>query len=68
MKVRMRWKPDSREWIEKITNIMKYDRVGNIYVHFLEHDQVRVVAANSNGASPHHPILSNVTSAPPEEE
>ncbi|MBB3212096.1 hypothetical protein FHW67_001364 [Herbaspirillum sp. Sphag1AN] len=68
MKVRVRWKPDSREWIEKTTNIMKYDRVGNIYVHFFEHDQVRVVAANSNGASPHHPILSNVTSAPAEEQ
>ena len=65
MKVRVRWKPDSREWIEKTTNIMKYDRVGNIYVHFFEHDQVRVVAANSNGASPYHPILENVTVPPP---
>ena len=68
MKVKVRWKPNGREWVEKTTNIMRYDRAGNVYVHFFKDDQVRVVAANSNGASPHHPILEDVTVPPAEDQ
>ena len=68
MKVKVRWKPNGREWVEKTTNIMRYEKVGNIYVHFFPGDQVRVVAANSNGASPHHPILEDATVPPAEDQ
>jgi hypothetical protein len=68
MKVKVRWKPNGREWVEKTTNIMRYEKVGNIYVHFFKNDQVRVVAANSNGASPHHPILEDATVPPAEDQ
>jgi len=67
MKVKVRWKPNGREWVEKTTNIMRYEKAGNIYVHFFPGDQVRVVAANSNAASPYHPILETVSVPPPEE-
>jgi hypothetical protein len=68
MKVKVRWKPNGREWVEKTTNIMRYDRVGTIYVHFFPGDQVRVVAAAFNGpGNPEHPIPDD-TNVPPAEE
>ena len=71
MKVKVRWNRPIKgldSWHEKTTNIMRYDRAGTIYVHFFKDDQVRVVAANSNGASPHHPILEDVTVPPAEDQ
>ena len=69
MKVKVRWKPNGREWVEKTTNIMRYDEAGTIYVHFFKNDQVRVVSsARYSPESPKYPILENVTVPPPEEQ
>ncbi|MFL9879005.1 DUF3304 domain-containing protein [Herbaspirillum rhizosphaerae] len=68
MKVKVRWKPNGREWVEKTTNIMRYDEVGTIYVHFFPGDQVRVVSALPYPESLKHPIPANATVPPPEEQ
>ena len=68
MKVKVRWKPNARAWIEKTTTIRKYDRVGMLFTHFFANDEVRVVSANNYPGSTLHPILESVTVAPPEEE
>jgi hypothetical protein len=68
MKVKVRWKPNGREWVEKTTNIMRYDEVGTIYVHFFLGDQVRVVAANADSTSPIHPIHWSVVTPPAEDQ
>ncbi|MGZ9713949.1 DUF3304 domain-containing protein [Glaciimonas sp. GNP009] len=69
MKVKVRWKPNARDWLEKITTIKRYEKAGTLYVHFFQNDEVRVVSSPLAGAqSPHHPILNNATIAPPEEE
>jgi hypothetical protein len=69
MKVKVRWKPNGRNWIEKITTIRRYERVGTIYVHFFANDEIRVVSAGYYGPrNPGHPISMNLTVAPPEEE
>src|SRR5450830_1314379 len=68
MKVKVRWKPNGREWVEKTTNIMRYEEVGDIYVHFFPGDQVRVVAANSGPTSSIHPIPRDSNVPPPEEQ
>jgi hypothetical protein len=69
MKVKVRWKPNGREWIEKYTTILPYDKPGVLYVHFFEHDQVRVVSSAYAGAlSPNHPIHQDVVTPPPEAE
>ena len=66
MKVKVRWKPNGREWVEKTTNIMRYEKVGDIYVHFFQGDQVRVISANSGPTSSIHPIPRDATVPPPE--
>ncbi|MBB3212095.1 hypothetical protein FHW67_001363 [Herbaspirillum sp. Sphag1AN] len=68
MKVKVRWKPNGRDYVEKTTNIMRYDAIGDLYVHFFKDDQVRVVSALPYPESKNHPILENVTVPPPEEE
>ena len=71
MKVKVRWnRPIKGEenWIEKTTTIPRYNRVGTLFVHFFENDEVRVVSAFYFPRSTLHPILSNVTTAPPEVE
>ncbi|MDY7548692.1 DUF3304 domain-containing protein [Glaciimonas sp. CA11.2] len=68
MKVKVRWKPNAHDWIEKTTTIPRYDRVGTLFVHFFDNDEVRVVSAFYFPRSTLHPILSNVTTAPPEVE
>jgi len=68
MKVKVRWKPNGREWVEKTTNIMRYGEAGNIYVHFFQSDQVRVVSALPYPESPKHPISENSIVPPPEEQ
>ncbi|MBB3213223.1 hypothetical protein FHW67_002512 [Herbaspirillum sp. Sphag1AN] len=68
MKVRVRWKPDSREWIEKTTNILRYEKANRITVHFFADDQVRVVSSLYYPESKYYPILENTTVPPPEEE
>ncbi|MGZ9713951.1 DUF3304 domain-containing protein [Glaciimonas sp. GNP009] len=68
MKVKVRWKPNARDWLEKTTTIQRYERVGTLFVHFFANDEVRVLSANNYPESTHHPILKSVTIAPPEEE
>ncbi|KAF3996745.1 DUF3304 domain-containing protein [Glaciimonas immobilis] len=69
MKVKVRWKPNARAWIEKTTSIRRYDMPGTLFVHFFANDEVRVVSSPlSYPQSPQHPILSSATVAPPEEE
>ncbi|WP_194270599.1 DUF3304 domain-containing protein [Glaciimonas soli] len=69
MKVKVRWKPNGRDWIEKTTTIRKYEEAGNITVHFFINDEVRVVSSARYAAgNPKHPILDSVKIAPPEEE
>ncbi|MDW5417092.1 DUF3304 domain-containing protein [Iodobacter sp. CM08] len=69
MKVKVRWKPNGREWVEKYTTIMPYAKAGILYVHFFENDQVRVVSSAYDGASsPDHPIQRDAVTPPPEVE
>ncbi|WP_211454124.1 DUF3304 domain-containing protein [Collimonas antrihumi] len=69
MKVKVRWKPNARDWIEKTTTIRRYEKAGTLYVHFFENDEVRVVSTPIHGPSnPNHPIPKSVIIAPPEEE
>jgi hypothetical protein len=69
MKVKVRWKPNGRDWIEKTTTIRQYERAGTLTVHFFKNDEVRVVSSPIYASgSPLHPILKDVVIAPPEEE
>jgi len=71
MKVKVRWNRPIQgvdSWHEKTTNIMRYDEVGTIYVHFFPGDQVRVVSANSGPTSSIHPIPRDASVPPPEEQ
>jgi len=69
MKVKVRWKPNGREWVEKTTNIMRYDEAGTITVHFFPGDQVRVVSsARYAPESPKYPIPENATVPPKEDQ
>ncbi|MGL4605693.1 MAG: DUF3304 domain-containing protein [Iodobacter sp.] len=72
MKVLVRWNRPIKgqdNWIEKYTTIMPYDEAGTLYVHFFEHDQVRVISsAYAGAASPRHPIQRDAITPPPEVE
>ena len=68
MKVKVRWKPNGREWVEKTTNIMRYEKADKVVVHFFPNDQVRVVSSIFYPESPKHPISENATVPPPEEQ
>ncbi|WP_426071662.1 DUF3304 domain-containing protein [Janthinobacterium sp. DSP2-3-3] len=60
MKVLVRWNmPEGRTDVikEKMVEVEKYDRPGDIYMHFFENDEVRVVVSNAGGPSKIHPIL-----------
>ncbi|MCA1861053.1 DUF3304 domain-containing protein [Janthinobacterium sp. HSC-3S05] len=60
MMVLVRWDmPDGLKHIikEKMVEVEKYDRPGDIYMHFFSNDEVRVVVSNVDGDSKNHPIL-----------
>ncbi|WP_402719185.1 DUF3304 domain-containing protein [Janthinobacterium rivuli] len=60
MMVLVRWDmPDGLKHIikEKVVEVEKYDRPGDIYMHFFTNDEVRVVVSNVDGDSKNHPIL-----------
>ncbi|MCC7682698.1 DUF3304 domain-containing protein [Janthinobacterium sp. FW305-128] len=60
MMVRVRWDmPEEHTHIvkEKMVEVEKYDEPGDIYMHFFENDEVRVVVSNAGGPSKIHPIL-----------
>jgi hypothetical protein len=59
MKVLVRWDmPEGHThiWKEKTVEIEKYDRPGDIYMHFFPDDEVRVVVTNFDPIHPKHPI------------
>ncbi len=59
MKVLVRWNmPDGIKDVikEKIVEVEKYSRAGDIYVHFFPNDEVRVVISNLYPWHPDHPI------------
>ncbi|MBN9411488.1 MAG: DUF3304 domain-containing protein [Burkholderiales bacterium] len=66
MKVKVRWKPDGREWIEKTTAILPYSQVGMVYVHFFPNDEVRVVVSTVGALHPDHPLPQSLIVPPPE--
>ncbi len=66
MKVKVRWKPDGREWIEKTTSILPYAKPAMLTVHFFPNDEVRLVVSNYYSESPHHPLPQSMTVPPPE--
>ena len=68
MKVKVRWKPNGREHIEKTTTIPRYDEVGMLIVHFFPNDEVRVVVSNYYPESRYHPIPFDSSVPPPEVE
>ena len=69
MKVKVRWKPNGRDWVEKYTTILPYDEAGTLYVHFFENDQVRVVSsANWGAGNSNHPIQKDLVTPPHEVE
>ena len=60
MMVLVRWNmPEGHTDVvkEKIVEVEKYDEPGDIYMHFFENDEVRVVVSNAGGGSKIHPIL-----------
>ena len=60
MMVLVRWDmPEEHTHIikEKMVEVEKYDRPGDIYMHFFPNDEVRVVVSNVDGDSKNHPIL-----------
>ena len=59
MNVLVRWNmPEGHTDVikEKMVEIEKYDRPGDIYMHFFENDEVRVVVSNDAGYGKDHPI------------
>lgn len=59
MKVRVRWDmPDghTHNIKEKFVEVEKYDRPGDIYLHFFPNDEIRVIVTNIGGPSQKHPI------------
>lgn len=59
MKVLVRWNmPEGHTDVikEKMVEIEKYDRPGDIYMHFFDKDEVRVVVSNEAGYGKNHPI------------
>ena len=68
MKVKVRWKPNGRDYIEKTTTIPRYDAIGMLYVHFFPNDEVRVVVSQVGTLNPDHPIPPDSTVPPPEVE
>ena len=68
MKIKVRWKPNGRAWVEKTTNIMRYEKADKVFVHFFLNDQVRVVSSIFYPESPKHPIPEDAIVPPPEEQ
>ncbi|MNN24641.1 hypothetical protein D3C81_1380800 [compost metagenome] len=59
MNVLVRWNmPEGHTDVikEKMVEIEKYGRPGDIYMHFFENDEVRVVVSNDAGYGKDHPI------------
>ena len=57
LKVTVKWqKDDSDRWYSQKVAIPKYDRPGELQVHFLERDEVRVVITIWDLRSPNNPL------------
>ncbi|NKI68831.1 DUF3304 domain-containing protein [Collimonas pratensis] len=68
MKVKVSWKLDAQPWRETTTNIMRYDKVGTLFVHVFNDNQVRVVVSNTYPGGAGHPIPRESKTPPPEEQ
>jgi len=66
MKVKVSWKLDGQPWRETTTNIMRYDKVGTLFVHVFNNNQVRVVSSNIYPGGAGHPISGDSKIAPVE--
>ena len=67
MKVLVRWNmPEGVKDVvkEKVVEVEKYERPGDIYLHFFPNDEVRVVITNLDPTHPNHPIPPPVEPAP----
>ncbi len=59
MKVLVRWNmPEGVKDVikEKVVEVEKYDRLGDIYMNFFPNDEVRVVVSRNGPGSPDYPI------------
>ena len=50
------WKPNGQPYRSKMVLIERYSKIGTVYVHFFDNDEVRVVVANAGAENPAHPI------------
>jgi len=67
MNVLVRWNmPEGIKDVvkEKVVEVEKYERPGDIYLHFFPDDEVRVIISNFPGYSSAHPIPAPVQPAP----
>jgi Protein of unknown function (DUF3304) len=57
LKVTIKWqKAYDNNWYNQQVSIQKYDEPGELQVHFLDKDEVRVVITNWDLRSPNHPL------------
>jgi hypothetical protein len=57
MKMTVKWQKDgSNVWLSKEVTIQRYDRPGELQVHFLDKDEVRVVITIYGLVSPKNPL------------
>lgn len=57
LKMTVKWQKDnSDKWLSKVVAIPRYDRPGEIQVHFLDKDEVRVVITIYGLRSPKNPL------------
>ena len=71
MKVKVRWRRDDNGvdlWLEKYTTIPYYAKPGDIFIHFFQNDQVRVVVAKGDALTNSHPMSPTLIEPPPEIE
>lgn len=50
------WKPNGEPYRTKVVPIERYSKIGTVYVHFFDKNEVRVVVANVGAENPDHPI------------
>ena len=50
------WKPNGQPYRSKVVPIESYSKIGTVYVHFFDNDEIRVVVANAGAENPAHPI------------
>ncbi|MDM0075018.1 DUF3304 domain-containing protein [Variovorax sp. J2P1-59] len=54
--VRVDWQPSLQEERSKRIAIERYEKIGTVYVHFFDNDEIKIVVANVGAEHPDHPI------------